>query len=263
MINNTFQLDRFSKVIGRTFKQNKKAWFTSMLVFVGVPLLLFLFILTGFVSTSLVTRRIYFYLIVPNAFILSPLIYFYSVNHPKKGLNDVMLPASVFEKYLNMMLFCMIIVPISALVLYVAMDSLIALIFPQYFNGFAIDEFMNLFRDWIGLLNIFLIMQIVFFFNVLFSSRKILKTIVAFMLIGVAITILSGTVMIIADQAGVFESLATNDITKFEGERGYFDIYKSDHFLMIFIQLIKIFLQIVLPVGLMIGSYFVLKNKRY
>jgi hypothetical protein len=174
-----------------------------------------------------------------------------------------MLPASVFEKYLNMMLFCMIIVPISALVLYVAMDSLIALIFPQYFNGFAIDEFMNLFRDWIGLLNIFLIMQIVFFFNVLFSSRKILKTIVAFMLIGVAITILSGTVMIIADQAGVFESLATNDITKFEGERGYFDIYKSDHFLMIFIQLIKIFLQIVLPVGLMIGSYFVLKNKRY
>ena len=263
MTNNTFKLDRFSNVIGRTFKQNKKVGLTSILVFVGVPLLLFLFNLMGLNPTSIVMRQIFFRLIVVFAFILSPFIYFYGINHPKKGLNEVMLPASVLEKYLNMMLFCMIIVPLSAVVLYAATDSLIALIFPKYFNGFAIREFMTIFTDLGDLLNVFLIMQSLFFFNLLFSSRKILKTIGAFMLIGVATTILSATVMIIADQAGTFESLAKTDITIYTEDRGYFDIHKSDHFLFIYLQLVRIFTTIVVPIGLMIGSYFILKNKRY
>ncbi len=263
MANNTFQLDRFSNVIGRTFKQNKKVGLISILVFVGVPLLLFLFNLMGLKPTSIAAREVFFKLIVIYTFILSPFIYFYGVNHPKKGLNEVMLPASVLEKYLNMMLFCMIIVPLSAIVLYGAMDSLIALIFPKYFNGFTIGGFMTIFTDLGDLLMINLILQSVFFFNVLFSSRKILKSIGAFMLIGVATTILSATVMIIADKAGTFESLARTDITIYKGDRGYFDINKSDHFLFIYLQLVRIFTTIVVPIGLMIGSYFILKNKRY
>ena len=99
MANNTFQLDRFSNVIGRTFKQNKKVGLISILVFVGVPLLLFLFNLMGLKPTSIAAREVFFKLIVIYTFILSPFIYFYSVNHPKKGLNEVMLPASVLEKY--------------------------------------------------------------------------------------------------------------------------------------------------------------------
>ncbi len=257
MTNNTFKLDRFSNVIGRTFKQNKKVGLTSILVFVGVPLLLFLFNLMGLKPTSTAARGLFFRQIVTFVFMLSPFIYFYNVNHPKKGLNEVMLPASVLEKYLNMMLFCMIIVPLTAIVLYGGMDSLIALIFPQYFKGFAIREFMKLFTDWNGLLTIFLVMQGVFFFNVLFSSRKALKSIGAYMLISIVATILISTVTIIANNSTV----AFDSYTR--GDRGYFEIFKGDHFLMIFIQLNKIFMKIALPIGLMIGSYFILKNKRY
>ena len=263
MKNNTFQLDRFSNVIGRTFKQNKRVWLTSMLVFVGVPLLLFLFNLIKLNPTSIVARGIFFRITVVFVFILSPFIYFYGVNHPKKGLTGVMLPASVFEKYLNMMLFCMFIVPLSAVILYAAMDSVITFIFPQYFNGFAIRDFMTIFSNLGDLLVINLVMQSVFFLNLLFSSRKILKSIGAYILISVVVTILTATVTIVADRAGVFESLARTDITVYKTNRGYFDIYKSDHFLITFLQLYRIFMTIVVPIVLMFGSYFILKNKRY
>ena len=135
MSNNTFQLDRFSKVMARTIKQNKKIGLISILVFAGIPLLYFLYNMISLQPTALTTRTAILSLLVQFMFVLSPFIYFYGVNHPKKGLSEVMLPASVLEKYTNMMLFCMIVAPLAAFALYTTMDSLIAFIFPKYVNG--------------------------------------------------------------------------------------------------------------------------------
>lgn len=264
MRNNTFQLDRFSKLIARTIKQNKKIGLISILVFAGIPLLLFLFNMINLQPTSFITRGVFLKLLVTFTFVLSPFIYFYGVNHSKKGLSEVMLPASILEKYTNMMLFCMIVVPLAAFSLYGVMDSLIALIFPKYFSGYAITEFKTIFIDWEKLLKLNLFMQSIFFFNLFFSSRKILKTIGAYMVLGIATTLLFSIAVVIADKTGVFESLTRSEITVYnQADRGLFGINMNDNFLIIFIQLKRIFLNIVLPLGLMIASYFVLKNKRY
>ena len=264
MSNNTFQLDRFSKVMVRTIKQNKKIGLISILVFAGIPLLLFLFNMISLQPTAFATRGIFLRLLVSFTFVLSPFIYFYGVNHPKKGLSEVMLPASVLEKYTNMILFCIIVAPLTALAFYGAMDSLIAIIFLKYFNGYAIIEFKTIFTDWKELLRLNLFMQSLFFFNLLFSSRKVLKTIGTYMLVGIASTVLFSIGVVIADKMGLFEALGRSEIVVYNnGDRGLFEIYKDDNFMMIFIQLNQIFLNIVLPLGLMIASYFVLKNKRY
>ena len=260
MNNNTFQLERFSSLVVRTLNQNKRIFIISALVFAGIPLLLFLFNMMMIEPTSFYHRDVLFRLLPYVTFIFSPFIFFYSINHPKKGLTEVMLPASILEKYINMMVFCMIIAPMSAIVLYGAMDSLIALIFPKYFNGYVITEFKTLFTDWRNLLYLNLYMQIIFFFNLLFSRHKILKTIGAYMIIGIAIIVFMVIGVTIAARNGLFvsglEVISVN-------HRGMFEFNRNDNLLEVFFQLNQIFITILIPIGLMISSYFILKNKRY
>lgn len=259
MSNNTFQLDRFSKVMARTIKQNKKIGLISILVFAGIPLLLFLFNMISLQPTSLTTRTAILSLLVQFMFVLSPFIYFYGVNHPKKGLSEVMLPASILEKYTNMMLFCMIVAPLVAFALYTTMDSLIAFIFPKYVNGYVITEFKTIF-SWDQLLLLNLFMQSIFFYNLFFSRQKILKSIGASMIIGIATIVFMVIIADIAERNGLF---VNESYVSSINHRSMFEFYRNDPFLLIYFQLNRIFTHIVLPIGLMIASYFVLKNKRY
>lgn len=261
MINNTFSLTRFYQLLVRSLQQNPKSWLLSIAIFVGLPLLFLVLNIADIgISTSVENRISYLQLFTNMAFIFSPFILFYHYNHPKKGLTDVMLPASVLEKYIAMQFSCIVLAPLAVLVLFGIPDSLFALIFPKIYGGYAVPAAIADYFSWDTFSQNFITQQFILFFNLLFVRRKVLKT------IGVSILILIIFLMIVVAGAGILDSQLideTQDITVNIANRNLFEIHVGDRPIVIVTQIARIIVQVVLPIVLVIGSYFILKNKKY
>lgn len=262
MTNNTFQFDRFYKLIVRNLQRNPKSWMQSILIFAGLPLVFFLINLADFGASVDLANRVFFLSFLTGvAFIFSPFVLFFNYNHPKKGLPEVMLPASVLEKYLVMQLACIVIAPLSIFLLFGGMDSLLAFIFPRIYAGFAVQQF---FQESISLNDfsqMFLIQQTIVLCNLLFTRRKVLKTAGVFILTSIVFLTIAGLAMYIVDSQNLFED--AENINLSFGSRNLFEMHVNDHPIVITTQLARIFVQVVLPVALIVASYFVMKKKRY
>lgn len=261
MDNNIFNPNRFYKLIVRNLKSTQKYWFQGLLIFAGLPLLILLINLssTG-LAISLNNRMLFIDILIRSLAIVSPFILFFNYNHPKKGLTEVMLAASVFEKYVAMQLACLLF-PLIILILFGGVDSLLSFLFPRVHEGYAIQQILNNNIDWNRITSILLFQQTVFFFNMLFVNKKAVKTLGVFILYFIALT---ATIVI---TISIWESrIAMADFRNLNfdyTERGLFTIYSNDHPIILFIQYIRIFTQVVVPLIFMTGSYFVMKNKRY
>jgi len=252
MNNNTFQPDRFHRLIVRNLKSIRKYWVQSLLIFAGFPLLFFLINLSNMgIEINLHSRISFLNGLVTSLVIVSPFMLFFNYNHPKKGLTEVMLAASVLEKYLVMQLACLLFTPLAIIAIYGGMDSLLALLFPGIYSGHIIQQIMHNSLNLHQITTILLLQQAIFFFNLLFVRRKVVKT------GGVFILAMIVTTAAIGITASLFESgSSSTEFNNFNfdfSERGLFTIYADD----------RIFMQVIVPLALMTGSYFVMKNKRY
>lgn len=267
MTNNTFQLNRFFNLVTRQAKQNPKAWLFNILIFAGFPLLLFLLNIAdiGMESTT-ATRFGFFLFFIIATTVFSSFLLFFHTNHPKKGLTEVMLPASVLEKYANMQLYCMVILPLSSIVLFGGMDALLHLIAPSVFPGTVVEELFRYKVEVEDLLVILLSLQTFFFLNLLFVKRKLLKSFGTLIGVQVVLSAIMAVVVIIFDKLGYFESLKNwrgeNNI-HIDGSLDLFDFNPSYHPFVLMFQAIKLFMLVIVPLALMTGSYFLLKNKKY
>lgn len=194
--------------------------------------------------------------------IFAPFAFFYHYNHPKKGLTEVMLPASVLEKYLIMQLACILVGPLTIIVLFGGMDSLLALLFPNVYGGFAVKEVLSRMPDWNNLVVTFITLQALLFCNLLFVRRKLLKTFVTCILSMIFVTIIFALFIVILE--------SNTSIPDFSGSidldvknKSLFEFHSDDHPLVTFIQAFRIFFTIVLPPLFILGSYRLLKTKRY
>jgi hypothetical protein len=113
-----------------------------------------------------------------------------------------------------------------------------------------------------GVLVVFLSMQAVFFANLFFVRRKILKSIASFIVINLLIAIVILAVVKWMESLGYLEGYNGNVNLSFS-ERGLFDFYRGDHPFMIFVMIIRILMDIILPILFMIGSYRLMKTNRY
>lgn len=262
MDNNTFQVDRFCKLIVRNLKSIRKYWIQSLLVFAGFPLLFFLTNLSHIGGVISLNSRISFMNdLITTLVIFSPFMLFFNYNHPKKGLTEVMLGASVLEKYLVMQLACLLFTPVAIVIFYGGMDSFLALLFPTLYKGLVLEQILHHSVDWNEITFMLLLQQAVFFFNLLFVRRKVAKT------FGVFILAMIVTVAAIGTIASVFESGSSSaEFHNFNfdfSKRELFAIYADDRPIIIIIQITRIFFQVIAPLALMVSSYFVMKNKRY
>lgn len=261
MTNNTFHPTRFYQLLVRNLKQNPKSWMLSIAIFTGLPLLFLVLNIADIgISISQKDRITFLQLFTNAAFVFSPFVLFYNYNHPKKGLIDVMLPASILEKYIAMQLSCIVLAPLAVLLLFGIPDSLLALIFPKTYGGYAVPEAITDFFSWDTFSENFILQQFLLFCNLLFVRRKVLKTIGVF--IGVLILFLT----VFGIGVAMFNMQSANEVQDINlsiGNRGIFEIYVNDNPVTISIQIVRIILQVVLPILLVIGSYFVMKNKRY
>ncbi|HAC72747.1 MAG TPA: hypothetical protein DCF46_03970 [Porphyromonadaceae bacterium] len=263
-MNNIFQFDRFFKLIARGLVHRSKVIMLAAIGFMGLSLVIFLtnvlngneFFSLNFRANTLSTTLIFM-------FIFSPFIFFFSVNHPKKGLTEVMLPASALEKYLVMQFFCIIIAPFLTLLFYGSIDALLATLFPRLFRGYAFVEIYN-FSDfnWESYMIFFLMQQVFMFFNLYFVNHKLLKTFGSVMLLQIAFIIL----FLLSIKLVVPEV--------FEGDTGLkmnikipngdsLLIQKGSHSAIVLEKIFRIFIDIVAPIALIFGSYFKLKTNRY
>lgn len=261
MSNNIFQFDRFTKLLARNIRLNPKTLLQSIIIYAGLPLLFLLINALNFgIEVDYSDRVTLLSLFVAVAFIFAPFTYFYGVSHPKKGLTDAMLPASVLEKFVVMQLVCIVFAPLLVLLLFGGMDSLLSLIFPKLFGGFIVKDFFASY-DFDSFLMMFVVLQATFFCNLLFINRKILKTGGVFVLFWIVLAALFGVVIaILGSHTSFFDSVEQNfNFT----DRAFYQIYADDHPVIIIIQLIRIFTQAIMPLALLVGSYFLMKKKRY
>lgn len=269
MNNNIFQFERVGKLIGRTFRQNSKTLLNNTLVLAGLPILFLLIArLTSNEGPALLFRSNFLAFTVGVIFIFSPFFYYYFYNHPKKGLSEVMLPASMLEKFAVMQMVCMISAPLMVLVFLGGSDALMTLLFPKYQDGYAIVHFFNNRLTTEVVLLAFLSLQAVFFANLFFVRRKILKSIASFIVINMVLSILIIALIKGLDVLGFLEGYEGSvgykgDINISYGDRGLFDFYRGDHPLMIFMMILRLFMEMVLPILLMLGSYRLMKTNRY
>ncbi len=263
MNNNIFQFKRVGKLFCRTFKQNSRTLLNNALILAGLPILFLLIAdLAAEVVVSSVFRSTFLAFTVGVIFIFSPFFYYYFYKHPKKGLSEVMLPASVLEKFVVMQMFCMIFAPLMALVFYGGSDVLLSILFPERFIGFAITHFFYKRFTIDGVLLLFLSLQAVFFANLFFVRRKILKTIASFMVINFIILIIILAVIKVMESYGYFNAMSGSANVSFN-DRGLFEFHAGDDALMIFVMTLRIIMGVVMPILFMIGSYRLMKTNRY
>ncbi|MGI6048054.1 MAG: hypothetical protein ACOYEG_08630 [Petrimonas sp.] len=268
MNNNIFQFNRVGMLFRRTFQQNSKAILNTALVLSALSIFcffLFLYFTTpdGVGVSSLLSFRGNVLIFLAGVFfIFSPFFYYYSYNHPKKGLSEVMLPASVLEKFVAMQLVCMIFAPLMALIFFGGSDALLTTLFPKYQSGYAIVHFFENMLTADTVLQAFLTLQAVFFCNMLFVRRKLLKTSASFIAVALLILIISTAVLGLLDSYGYFDGMS-NSISINTGQRGLFEFYSGDHPFVTFLMILRIFMEVVMPIVFMIGSYRIMKTKRY
>lgn len=262
MTNNIFQFDRFGRLIARHYSLKTKVWLQSMVIFAGLPILFLLMNVSGLgINIDQSDRQSLLELIVIFTFIFAPFAHFYSNNHPKKGLTEVMLPASVLEKYITMQFVCIVIAPLAALLPYAAIDSLLALIFPNAYGGYALDGAFISDLGFESFMILLLFQQIVFFCNLLFVRRKVLKTGGVFVIsMIVIVTLIAAVATVWGPQ---IENVDGDNVTFNLSDRALFEIYPNDNPLIVALQIFRIIVVVVTPIALLIGSYFVMKNKRY
>lgn len=262
MNNNTFQVDRFWKLIVRNLKSLRKYWVQSLLIVAGFPLLFFLINLSQIgMEITLDNRTSFLNSMVSTLVIISPFMLFINYNHPKKGLTEVMLGASVLEKYLVMQLACLVFTPLAIVTIYGCMDSLLVLLFPTLYKGHVIQQILQNSVDWQQISTMLLLQQGVFFFNLLFVRRKVLKTVGVFILAMIAM--ITAIVITISIWESIGSTAEFNNLYFDLNDRALFAIYANDHPIVVILQVTRIIIQVILPLAFFSGSYFVLKNKRY
>lgn len=132
-MNNTFDFQRFGMLLKKDFRSTIKQYGTSILVFILLPILM--------MAISLALHRPHNWgpelrvmlmgFFLAGVMSIAPSKIFHNVNRGNAGIYFATLPASKLEKYMSMMIICLIIVPILYLVGAVAVDMLLSL-FPRY-----------------------------------------------------------------------------------------------------------------------------------
>lgn len=123
---NTFDTNRFKKMLAYDLKQARYTYGKALLVAVLAPVMWWL-MLTLLNSESGMTGRLaLLYAIYLGALMVAPSRLYARVNQGNKGIYYAMLPASKQEKYLSMWLICAVILPIVLAIALLTVDTLLA-----------------------------------------------------------------------------------------------------------------------------------------
>lgn len=286
-MNNTFNIQRFGKILkhdGLNFFPN---FILSLAILWAIPVVIYLF--TALMPTD-GTVHIYDAMARINnidfllkiAIIIAPAILYKTCNDSRKGIGYAMLPASTLEKFLSMVIFCVIVTPIVYIAGALAIDSILALINGPY-DGFALsmyfDKFSQIeysfeqhgtkvmvddalpliisnlspaFMRVLNILGTLMLSSIFMFGNMIFKKRKTGK------MIGILILLFI-----------IFMIIFINYVANNEAFANYFEQINEDNVSEFIIRLIRIMMnvamytEIVVSAVLLWGIYRKIKTQKY
>ena len=136
-MNNTFNFNRFCKVVSLDVKRYVNQFGLTFLILCAMPIVLWLLTLVFGFTMPRIARFGVAYIAVFLSAILVPAKAFGHINLQREGVSFAMLPASSLEKFLSIAIIC-ILTPVLVMACSYVVDSLLVLL---PFGGF--DEFVS------------------------------------------------------------------------------------------------------------------------
>ena len=282
-MNNTLDIKRFGKIL----KHDGLNFFPNMILALAIlwaiPIIIYLF-------TSLIpsdeTSKVFdafsristIDFIKKIAIIIAPVRLYKYCNDSHQGITYAMLPASTLEKFLSMVIYCVIVTPIIYIAGALTIDSLLALFHGPY-NGFAVAYYFDSFAQFdhsieksqlvfneedalllfnsisstymliIGLLGTLMLSSIFMFGNMIFKKHKTAKMIGILILLAIILMI-------------VFVNYVANNENIFN--HAYKD--NSEEFIrrLIYIAMnIMFYTELIVSALLLFGVYRKIKTQKY
>ena len=209
-MSNTFDFNRFKKVLARDFHATYSRFGLGILIIVLLSIVAWIWgwvimrdydmgedYYDEYYTFMYNYHRVrYFILGVFVAVAIAPGIIYKSCNLKGRGNYFALLPASITEKYLSMFLYCSIAVPVVVVLGTLLLDTLLTLLpfgpykvyFWQCYNYiFSGDELI--WAIWIPIALLFLTSAVFMFTNTIFKRAKFIKTMLWLMLVGFVLMI--------------------------------------------------------------------------
>ncbi len=271
-MNNTFDINRFYKFFKKEFKE--------LMPLILKYAVIFSLVLLGIWLTSLLfnkdlrvpmdVRLIYLSISVFFTMLMAPFTLYKNYNHPKKGLDYTSLPASILEKYISMILFALIIMPIIITLSIIFTDTFISLISPNYFSGFLWNEAALAKLTEGSFADIFIVPAMFLLGNLVYRKNKVLKTILSTVGIYLVITLVLSFIIfyVYKDQIAAISD-AMEAKTNFSiSIRNMNELYNNELLtgypgLRFIVGLFALIYSFGLPIGSLAGSYYRMKTIQY
>ena len=213
-MNNIFSIKRFSSYFLYDLRNAWRNFGLSLLVCGFIPLIayfvvqIFSYIFDGsFIQDATAVRITSLSIALMVVILAAPSKIYGRLTDRRAGKNFVLLPASVTEKFVSMMLTLLVVLPVCLLILFCSTDLLLSVLFPanygesliallpklQEFNQtMAIDEGIQI--NMMGIATSSWVSSILAMLlgAVCFRKAKVAKTILALILIGIVFGMLTG-----------------------------------------------------------------------
>lgn len=215
-MNEKFDIKRFGQVVSADARNLWPRYGLTMLILVLLPFAVWL--LTALISKSATiptyVRICLITCVVELACCLTPSRMYKNCNLPKEGIYFAMLPASKLEKFLSMMLFCIVVCPLLVLAGSLVLDAILSLIPVGPYKDSTLVFFSDLRKAWLNYVNVCydpyhgtllvspwaLVLELILsylstvmlfmFTNTIFHKHKVLKTILWCMLISFVLQVI-------------------------------------------------------------------------
>ena len=189
-MNDVFSFGRFAKLFRYECVNYLPRHIKGMAVYSGLIVLLWLF--TWTINVEMADRTLVVWFLFYVAVAMAPFFVYGEFNHRKRGYNYAMLPASVPEKFLSMLLMCMVVIPVLTYLLLSLTDA--ALYCASYigcgkftgmvlYNPFTDNDYsMGIYNWFENILSLVCSVSYIMMFNALFRRFKIVKSMIAHVL---------------------------------------------------------------------------------
>ena len=175
-MNNVFSIDRFGKLMVSDAKRYLPKFFGTFMIFLIIMPAIWLinvFIDGSLIALLRVNLILFFAYIVT---FIAPFKMYGQANNKKWGVDFIMLPASSLEKFVVMVLFVVIIIPISFIVLSLCLDFILYMLpFNVYKVPITMGGFFNT-NTFKILGSLVACISVALFGNMFFKKSKLFKT---------------------------------------------------------------------------------------
>lgn len=284
-MNNTFNFNRFCKVVSLDVKRYVDQFGLTFLILCAMPIVLWLLTLVFGFTMPRIARFGVAYIAVFLSAILVPAKAFGHINLQREGVSFAMLPASNLEKFLSIVILC-ILTPILVMACSYGIDSLLVLLPFGGFDDFISGGFIKTMEDFVNglmagadaldeaeasakmsvmemfdglasseelylFISMFFTVGLFLLGNSLFKTHKTAKTFAVMLGVSYAVSMIMQTILISGDYMSKLQNLADEmDFSMFSN-------------LMRTVFVSQEIIYALIAVGLFVGTFFKVKNQKY